>query len=134
LGESGSWGTPPDPRQEGSCASFSAFSLKSYNQAGNKHKLIAVLSVLLCIEQEKRKILMAILTRTTDIVSNRSRLIVNSTNVVLAWLGGGTINRLFWMLVRIGSIDAAITILIIGYIASHFDSTIRETIRRILMS
>jgi hypothetical protein len=80
------------------------------------------------------KTAMAILTGTSDIFSRKSHFLVSGTNAVFGWLGNGIINRLFWVLIRSGSIDAAVTILIVGYIASHFDVAIRETIRRILMS
>lgn len=80
------------------------------------------------------KTAIAISTETSNIVSRKSHFMVSSTNIVFGWLGDGIVSRLFWVLIRTGAIDAAVTILIVGYIASHFDITIRETIRRILIS
>jgi hypothetical protein len=42
LGESGSWGTPPDPRQEGSCTSFSAVSVIFIVGARSGFKLYSI--------------------------------------------------------------------------------------------
>jgi hypothetical protein len=55
-------------------------------------------------------------------------------NVVLVWLGHGVLSSVFWRLVLAGSIGAAITILIVGYTANHFDLIAKKIVRIILMS
>jgi hypothetical protein len=55
-------------------------------------------------------------------------------SILLAWLGHGVLSSVFWRLVLTGSIGAAITILIVGYTANHFDFIVKKTVRIIFMS
>jgi hypothetical protein len=55
------------------------------------------------------------------------------TNVV-ARLGNGVINSLFWTFFMTGSISMAVSVLVLGYAANHFGLPIKDAIHRVLIT
>ena len=55
------------------------------------------------------------------------------TNVV-ARLGNGVMNSLFWTFFLTGSISMAVSVLVLGYAANHFGLPVKDAIHRMLVS